>query len=63
MHRKIRFLMLILATGAAAPALAIGVRIDPDGAPAAASTSPAQVVAQLMGYNGADIGGALDPNG
>ena len=61
--KQIRLFMLILAAGAAAPALAIGVRIDPDGAPAAAGTSPTQVVAQLLGYDGTDIGGALDPNG
>ena len=63
MNRKIGFAMIALTAAAASPSLAAGIEIDPNGAPAAAHVSPAQFVAQLMGYHSSDIGGALDPNG
>ena len=55
--------LIIVTVAAATPALAVGVRIDPDGASSAASISAQQFVAQVMGYAKSDLGSQVDPNG
>jgi len=61
--RKFRFAIIALAAGAAAPLLAAGIEIDPNGGRAAASSSPAQTLAALLGYPGGEQGSGVDPNG
>jgi len=63
MKKRTRFALLMLAAGAATPALAQSVRIDPNGAPVAASMTTEQFVDQLTGYLDPDRGAGMDPNG